>query len=181
MIEISGSVHKRFIFPAGVEQAIAYYADFDRTLNYLSHISILRRYASGQYRLLFETVELGVYHVRIFCDIQTQSDTADQLIRVKPLLVENPVSLEAGQYALSGQGAFESESHFRADGRQTMIEYHLALTAALPEPLSLRFMPQRLVTRIAQNVTDWRFEETVEGFIERSIFIYQQEKSYDQK
>ena len=176
MIEISGSVRRTFTFPARLPEALAYYADFDHTLHYLSHISIVRRFEAGQYRLRYATIELGIYHVRIFCDITTQIDQEGNLIRVLPLLDAPQISLEAGMYALTGQGTFESDSHFSDHGDSTQIDYQLQLDAVLQTPISLRFMPKNLVAEIAQNVTDWRFIETVEGFIERSIFTYQQEK-----
>jgi hypothetical protein len=176
MIKISGSVRRTFTFPAKLPEALAFYADFDRTLHYLSHISIVRRYAAGQYRLLYETTELGIYHVRIFCDIATQIDQEGRIVRVQPLTDAPQVSLDAGMYALTGQGTFKSESRFEDHGDQTQIEYQLQLDAVLQTPISLRFMPKNFVTDIAQNVTDWRFIETVEGFIERSIDSYKQEK-----
>jgi hypothetical protein len=169
MIKISGSVHRSFTFPADLETAFNYYCDMNRTLNFLPHITILQRYADGQYRMLFSTTELGIYRVRVVCDMQAIEDRKNWVLRIVPFDQVRSIQSEAGMYSLTGQGYYTSKSTFKSISDQTEIEYALDLDAQLPLPLGLRFMPGSVVNSIARNITRWRIHETAEGFIERSM------------
>jgi hypothetical protein len=173
MITIAGSVHRAFTFPGDLPTALEYFGEMGRTLNYLPHIAILRKYADDQYRMLFSTTELGVYHVRLFCDIKTELDRKACAIRIRPLQDVPPVEPDAGLYSLTGQGYYASDSLFTEQDRQTEIVYQLTLRAELPEPFGLRFVPDGVLHRIAHNITDWRIHETADGFIDRSRRAFQ--------
>lgn len=173
MITISGSVHRSFVFPAELPLAFEYYADIRRTINMLPHISFVQQHGERQYRVLYSTTELGIYRVRLMCDIQALLDRNAHILRMRPMEACLPVKTEAGVYSLTGYGYFSSESIFINRGNHTEIDYHFNLRARLPIPFGIRFMPTQVVNSIANSITTWRIEEIVEGFIERSILAFQ--------
>ena len=169
MIKLAGSVHRSFVFPADYQTAFNYYRDFNRTLSFLKHISVSNRYAEGEYRLEYNTKELGLYQVRLVCDMQVEIDHLQGILRIRPLQRASAVQSKAGMYSLYAQGFYNSESIFRAHGDRTEIEYKLRLRARLPIPMGLRFMPGSVINEIARNITRWRIREIADGFIERSL------------
>ena len=168
MIRVAGSVHRSFVFPAEQALAYAYYADIGRVLSYLPHICLVRAYGPDQLRLLYHSTELGLYHVRIFADVQTLLEDGC-VLHVRPLDRHPPMQSEAGAHSATAQGHFASQSTFHDMGSQTRIEYKLQLRADLPTPLGLRVMPGLIVGSIARSITNMRIREIVEGFIARSI------------
>ena len=175
MIEIAGTIHRSFIFPANRADAFKFYSNLEHTLNYLTHISILQSFADLQYRVVYHSSELGIYRVRIFCDIGADLDRDAWAIRIHPLEGITPIRNKAGLYSLSAQGQYTSESLFAEEGNQTRIDYRLQLSASLPVPHGVRFMPSAVLDNIAQSIMNWRIQEIVEGFIERSITIFSRE------
>jgi hypothetical protein len=171
MIKVSGSARRRFVFPAELPIAYAYYGDVSRLLNYLPHIRLVRAYGPDRFRLMYSTTELSAYHIRIFADVQTTLDEG-WVLRVHPLDGIEPVKTEVGVHSSTTQGFFSSESFFRDEGSETEVEYSLQLQARLPTPLALRFMPGILVDRIAKSIVSMRIREIAEGFIEHSIFAF---------
>jgi hypothetical protein len=169
MIRVAGSTRRSFAFPAELPIAFAFYSDLSRVLNYLPHIFLVQAYDYDQFRMLYSTTELGMYHIRIFCDLQAQLDEEERVLLIKPLDASPPVRAKAGFKSATAQGYYYSESVFHATGDETVIDYRLQLRAALPTPLGLRFMPGAVINRIAHNITRWRIREIVDGFIERSI------------
>ncbi len=147
--------------------AYAYYADVSRLLSYLPHIMLVRAYDPDRFRLLYHATELGLYHIRIFADVQTTLDKG-WVLRVHPLNGIPPVSNQAGIHSSTAQGIFQSRSAFHEEGDQTRIEYSLQLQASLPSPLGLRFVPGTVVQHMAGSITRLRIREIVDGFIERS-------------
>lgn len=168
MIKVSGSAHRSFTFPGELPLVYAYYADVGRLLNFLPHICLVRDYGPDRFRLLYNTTELGTYHIRIYADVETMLDKG-WVLRVKPLGGISPVKSQAGISSTTAQGYFQSESVFYDEGEQTRIEYSLQLRADLPRPLGLRFMPGYAVKRIAHSITKMRIREIVEGFVDRSV------------
>ncbi len=173
MIKIAGSIHRSFSFPADKDVAFNYYCDIPRTLSFLRHIELLNRFDDTTYRLVYATSELGIYRVRVFCDIQTEIDRQSWALRIFPFEGISEIRSKSGMYSLSGQGVYTSESIFKEDGAHTEIEYKLKLSATLPVPLGLRFMPTKLINQIAREITKWRMQEIVDGFIERSLSVFQ--------
>jgi len=169
MIKVAGSIQRSFTFPAELPVAFAYYADLGRILTYLPHIFLVQAYRRDRFRLLFSTTELGIYHIRIFCDLQAHVNENDRTLYVKPLIVDPPVEATAGVNSVTAQGIYASKSVFHPAQGETLIEYDLRLRADLLTPLGLRFMPSYVVNRITQNITQWRMHEIADGFIERSI------------
>jgi hypothetical protein len=169
MIAVAGAAHRSFVFPAELPTAFAYYSDLERVLTYLPHICVVQAYHYNQFRMLYSTTELGVYHIRIFCDLQARLDEKERTLSIIPLNGVSPARTTAGAQSATTHGFFSSTSVFYADGAETTIEYSLQLQADLPRPGRLRFMPRSAVNRIAHGITQRRIGEIAAGFIERSI------------
>jgi hypothetical protein len=172
MITISGSIQRSFIFPADLNTAFEYYCDLRRTFSFLTHIYLVQQYRELQYRLAYSTTELGIYRVRLMCDIETEMDRKNWVLRIYPLKEITPTPAEVGIQSLLGQGYFASESVFYPMGDQTQIDYSLKIQARLPVPYASRFIPDPVLSKAANNITHWRMQEIAEGFIERSVDFY---------
>lgn len=176
MITLNGSTHRQFTFPGDLRAATAYYRDFDTILSLLPHISLVHKYAPNQYRALYHTTELGVYRVKIYCDLQVHYDALTHTLEVTALPGQPPIKQSVTVQSLIAQGFFTSRSIFRADGGgetpRTHIDYALQLDARLPKPFGLSLMPDVVMTQIANSIAEWRIHEIAEGFITRSIQAY---------
>jgi hypothetical protein len=172
MISIAGSTDRQFIFPSDLPSATAYYRDVDRILTYLPHIQLVARYGPDQFRALYQTIELGVYRVRIYCDMQIHFDETTHTLHVDPLYGPTPVKQSVSVQSLTAQGFFTSRSIFHARDHAAEIDYRLQLKASLPKPLGLRLIPDAVINQIADSIVDWRIDEIAEGFIDRSIKEY---------
>jgi hypothetical protein len=169
MIEVAGSYRRSFRFPAELPMAFTYYGDVGRILPYLPHIFLVQAYRYDRFRMLYSTVELGMYHIRIFCDLEAQMDEKERSLTIRPFTGYSPVKASAGVKSATAQGYYSSKSVFHPDGDGTLIDFRLDLQANLPTAVGLRFMPGSVVNRIAHNITRERIREIAEGFIERSI------------
>ncbi len=175
VIKIVGTTHQTFSFPADVATASDFYRDFNCILHYLPHIHLIRAYGPDQFRVMYHTLELSVYRVRIYCDLQVRYDEAAQTLHVVPLLNKPPVRSEATVHSLTAQGYFNSQSIFRPRADHSMVDYQLSLEARLPKPFGLMLMPDRVIEQIASNITDWRIHEIAGGFIKRSVQEYREQ------
>jgi hypothetical protein len=171
MIKVAGSARRTFNFPADLPTAYAYYSDVGRILTYLPHIFLVQAHAVDRFRMLYSTLELGVYHIRIFCDLRTTLEAAGdrRAIHINPLRDVTPVPPKASLSASVAQGYYSSSSVFHDDGKKTRIDFSMALQAKLPTPLGLRLMPASLLGGIARNITNARIHEITNGFIQRSM------------
>jgi hypothetical protein len=171
-IVINGSTRRSFIFPADLRTSMAYFYNTGRILQYLPHISMLQAYSPTCYRMMYHTTELGVYKVRITCDLEVSLDEEEQVLRFTSLEGYAPVEVEAGWNSISAQGIYTSESRFHDEGEHTRIVYSLRLQAELPVPLAALVLLPSVRDRIANSITTWRMREIADGFIERSILEY---------
>ena len=152
-----------------------FYRDFSRILHYLPHIHLIKVYGPDQFRVMYHTLELGVYRVRIYCDLQVRFDEASQTLHVAPLWNKPPVKSEATVHSLTAQGYFTSQSIFRPRSDYCVVDYRLSLEARLPKPFGLMLMPDKVIEQIASNITDWRIHEIAGGFIKRSVQEYREQ------
>ena len=169
MIQLSGSAHRVFTFPADLPTAFAYYADLAHTLRLLPHISIQHQYDDASFRMLYATHELGVYQVRLFCDIQAVCDERSTTLRFQPCEQAPRAPSTVGLYSLCAPGDYHSTSRFYERGQETEIEYSLRLRAELPLPIGARLMPQLILDNLANSITNRRIDEIAGAFITRSI------------
>jgi len=175
MIRISGTTRHTFGFPADVATASNFYRDFSRILRYLPHIQLVKAYGPDQFRVMYHTLELSMYRVRIYCDLQVRYDEATQTLHVAPLLNKLPVKSEATVHSLTAQGYFTSQSVFRPRSDHSAVDYRLSLEARLPKPFGLMLMPDRVIEQVASNITEWRIHEIAGGFIKRSVQEYREQ------
>ncbi len=173
MIKVTGNVHRSYIFPTHRAAAFAYYSDFNRVVNLLSLISLIHSYGEEQYRVRYDSVELGFYRIQIDCDVQTVFDKENWALYVQAVNSKETSSPEVSFYSSKTHGVYSSESSFFAEGDQTRVEYTLQLHATLKPPLGLRFVPGRILDQIAYNITQWRIKDIAESFIQESILDFQ--------
>jgi hypothetical protein len=171
MIQLAGSAHRSYLFPADLPDAFAYHCDLARSMRFLPHISIAERYAPDQFRLLYSAID-GLYRVKIFCDVLITIDQPNYRLRIDPLTGHTPVKNEVGLNAMTCQGHYDSESAFSAAGHQTQIEYRLNLRANVPMPVTLRLIPATLVSGAAHNILHLRTAEIMNRFIDQSRRAY---------
>lgn len=175
VIKIAGTTHQTFNFPASTATASNFYHDFGRILHYLPHIQLVKAYGPNQFRVMYHTLELSVYRVRIYCDLEVKYDEAAQTLHVAPLLNKPPVKSEATVHSLTAQGYFTSRTVFRSHDDHSLVDYRLSLDAWLPKPFGLMLMPDKIIEQIAGNITDWRIHEIAGGFIKRSVQAYREQ------
>lgn len=169
MIRIACSVRRSFIFPADLPTACAYFGDVARAIGRLPHIRLVNTYAPNHFRLLYHASELGIYRIRLYCDVQAQFDAKRRILRVTPLNGHLPVKARVTLNSLTAQGTYASETVFQAAGDHTRVDYHLSLRATVPKMLGLKLVPDSVLERIAHTTAMWRIHEIADGLIERSI------------
>jgi hypothetical protein len=172
-IAIDGHVRRSFIFPAGIDVAFRFYRDLPRDFSFLRHIYVVRDNKSGCYRLKYETVEMGLYRVQIFCDVMAQFDQNPLTITFVSCPNEEPIPQKAGLHSLIAMGAYQSRSLFEDFNGQTLIHFELSLHANLSVPIGLAMIPAPVRKRVAQGISRYRIREIADSFISRSIKTYQ--------
>ena len=167
-MKIAGQAHRTFSVPTDLATTHTYYSDFAQVITHVPHIRLVRAYGPHQFRVMYHTTELGVYRVRIYCDLQVTFHSAQQTLDVAPLVGIEPARSRVTVNSLTAQGTYSSQSIFRTSGDYTQIEYQLELAAELPKPLGLSLIPDPMLEQIAQHITDWRIDEIAQGFIDRT-------------
>ncbi|MCP5094010.1 MAG: hypothetical protein GY943_00500 [Chloroflexi bacterium] len=181
MIKVTGSIKRAFIFPADANTAVTYYSELTRIAQFMPHISLVEAYTEQQIRVLYKTLELGAYTIRIFCDIQNEVDQENLILHIKPLDINDPVEANASVSTTTGQGIYSLQAQFfDVDSSQCRVEYKIFLEGELRRPLGMRLMPRRVVNRIAQNITNSRMREIADGFIEASVDAFSEWQAENQ-
>ena len=175
MIKIAGTAQQTFSFPADIATVSDFYRDFGHILHYLPHIQLVKAYGPDQFRVMYHALELSVYRVRIYCDLQVGYDEATKTLHVAPLPNKPPAKSEATVQSLTAQGYFTSRSVFRPRREHSSVDYQLSLEARLPKPLGLMLMPDGVIEQIASSITEWRIHEIAGGFIKRSVQEYREQ------
>jgi hypothetical protein len=169
MIRIAVSARRVFTLPADLPTSRAHFRDFRQTLDYLPYLSLIKTYARGQYRILYSAAERGVYRVDLYSDIQTRYDEAEDALCATPLKGIPPVAAKATLGSLTGQGDYASRLTLRSAGLQTNARYEVRITANLPKPVGLKWIPDRAVRLYVEQVVRRRIQEIADVFIQRSI------------
>lgn len=173
MIEVEAKTRRVFLFPASVSLALTYYSNFRRITPFLTHISLVHEYEDGRYRVLYSTVEMAAYEVRIFADVEMELNRPTQTLTIRPFMNTTPVKTKSSLRRMTAQGNYGSHSIFRQAGdNRCEIEYVMELSARVPRPTGLKFVPDSALSRIADNITNHRMEEIVDGFIEKSLLAF---------
>lgn len=169
MIKIAAKARFSFMFPADRKTTFEFYSDMTRMASYLQHISLVGGLPDYQYRLYYNTVELGTYHIHVYCDVRM--DLVPEKYMINIVSIENmpPIETEVTINSTTTRGYYSSEAYFHDEGDETRVEYILAMQAKPPRPKGMRFMPGKMVDKIANNITNHRMREIAEHFIEASI------------
>lgn len=175
MIRIAGGVRRAFEFPGNLAAARAYFGDFERVAGLLPHIQLVRAHGPGQYRVLYRTTEMGLYDVRIYCDLQARLEDHPPALRVTPITAGPPVKPRVTLTSLTALGRYQSLSTFHAAGAHTRVEYRLDLHATLPKPLGLSLISDRHLEQIAHHIVAGRIHEIADGFIRRALNDYRKQ------
>ncbi|NJN53584.1 MAG: hypothetical protein HC804_01820 [Anaerolineae bacterium] len=168
MITITGKGQMTFMLPTAVDTAFDFYQDIHRVLPYLPRIRLIHGHGAQHVRVCYLSRELNMYDVEIYCDIQAETNREEHVIRLLPREAEPPVKAKSSFHAASAYGRYSSTSTFFAEGNQTRLEYHLELSAELPKPWAVKFLPDGMMDSIANNITNHRIQEIATGFITQS-------------
>jgi hypothetical protein len=112
---------------------------------------------------------LGLYRVRLYCDLEAHLDAKKPVLRILPLNISPCVKERVTLYSLTAHGCYTSQSIFHQEGRDTRVDYYLQLRALLPKPFGLNLIPDGVLNRIAQNITQRRIHEIADSFVKRVI------------
>ena len=170
MIKINSSVQFSFMFPADIATTFAYYSDMQRLIQHLKYMELvdLETENENEFRIYYNTVELGSYHIHVFSDIRMELDS-EMVIRLIPIENFPPIKTKVTLNATTARGHYASEARFFPAGDHTRVEYSLSMQASPPRPKGMRFMPGKMVDKIAQNITNHRIKEIADAFIDNSI------------
>ncbi|HFE67432.1 MAG TPA: DUF1997 domain-containing protein [Chloroflexi bacterium] len=171
MLNLTGAITRSFIFPAPINLTICYYSDLIKMIHLMPHITLIHTYAPNQVRVLYETVELGSYTIRVYTDLESQVLPDEQGIEIYPveLATAVPVETKSTMRESVGQGLFSLSAQFFDLGHQTRVEYTVKMQSELKRPRGMRLMPKRVVNRIAQGITENRTREIIDGFIKETL------------
>lgn len=170
MIKIDSTVQFSFMFPANIATTFAYYSDMQRLAQHLKYMELVdsEPEAENEYRIYYNTVELGTYYIHVYCDIRMELDGGN-IIRLMPIENPPPIKTKVTLNATTARGYYTSEARFFPVDDHTRVEYSLSLQASPPRPKGMRFMPGKMVDKIAQNITTYRIKEIADAFIDNSI------------
>ena len=174
MIKIASSVKLSFMFPADWVTAFEYYSDLPRSISHLAHIDIVPSDVNSEdeFRLWYHTVELGRYHIHVFCDIRMEYLRDQKIIRMIPIKNFPPVETKVTVNSTTTRGYYRSEGKFYDAGDQARIEYMFELQASPPKPKGMRLVPGKIVDKVTQNITKNRMSEIASDFISNSVSAY---------
>lgn len=168
MITILGKGQMTFLLPTAVDTAFSFYQDVNRILPYLPRIRFVQGHGAQHVRVCYTSKELNLYDVEIYCDVQAEANWAEHTIRLSPRQAAPPVKARSSFHATSAYGRYTSTSIFTPEGSQTRLEYHLELSAELPKPWAIKFVPDSMMDAIANSITNHRIQEIATGFITQS-------------
>lgn len=158
------------MFPADIATTFAYYSDMQRLAQHLKYIELVdsEPETENDYRLYYNTIELGSYHIHVYCDVRMELEP-DTTIRILPIENLPAINTNVTLNATTARGRYSSEARFLPAGDHTRVEYTLSLQARPPRPKGMRFMPGKMVDKIAKNITTHRIKEIAEAFIDSSV------------
>ena len=120
MIHVAGSVSRSFIFPAPWEIAAEYYRDFNRVVRHLSLISMVKQLDEDKFRVMYNSVELGVYNIKIYCDVHTIFDENQRVLVVQTTDDHPKLPTRSGWNSSEAHGAF-AQRRIRAEGLEGRV------------------------------------------------------------
>jgi len=169
MIRLTGTVKRSFLFPSDLITALNFYADMGQLFKYLPHITLIKTYSKTQFRVLYSSIELGIYQIQLYCDLNVTKDEENNSINVEMLHGKKPIKPKAGMHSIRGMAIYNSISSFKPEGESTRVYYHLNLEGELPKPLAFSLVPDSITDHIAESIAKRRIFEIADGFITGSL------------
>lgn len=169
MIRLAGTAKRSFLFPSDIHTAMKFYADMGGLFKYLPHITLIETYSKTQFRVLYNSTELSIYHIQLYCDLLVTHDQKNAIIEVGMLSGKKPIKPKAGMHSSRGMAHFKSTSQFKSEGDRTRIYYHLNLQGTLPKPRAFSLVPDSITDHIAESIAKKRIFEIADGFITGSL------------
>jgi hypothetical protein len=169
MITIAVSARRTFTMPADLATTSAYFNDFERAIQDLQHLSLVKTYARNQYRIVYTAVEAGIYRVAFYCDVQVQFDEGKQALRVLPLAGISPVMPKVTINSMIGQGVYTSRSIFQSAGSNTNVNYEVEIRAEVPKRMEMKLVPDRVFKKMVENLVEQRMLAITDAYILHSI------------
>jgi hypothetical protein len=139
---------------------------------FLPHITLIEAYSKTQFRVLFSSTELGIYRIKLYCDLEVKLDTENATIEVGELNGIKPIKTKAGMHSIRAMANYKSISYFKPEGDIVRIYYHLYLDGQLPKPLAFSLVPDNITDYIAEGIAKKRIYEIADGFITSSLIEY---------
>lgn len=165
MIKIAGGATRSFIVPTDLATTLNFFQETHQLLNLLPHIELVSAGEEGEFRVRYATRELGSYDFVMLCDVHVTLDTAAARFTIEPVDRLPAIQPEATLNAASARGYYACSMRFNeAVGVGTQIDYDVHLRCNLPTPRGLRLMPGRVISRIAQSITNGRIKEIADGW-----------------
>lgn len=176
MIAISGTITRTFILPSPPAPALIFFNDINRVIDLIPHITLVHTYSRDEIRALYESQELGSYTIRIYSDLAIERRWDENILEVYSAKIPTAVPIEpsATMRETTGYGIFTIQVQLYDLGDQTRIEFTNKLQAQLLSPKGMSLMPKRVISRIAQGITENRNKEIADGFIKNAIESYTQ-------
>jgi len=178
MIRLAGSVKRSFLFPSDLTTALHYYADMGHLFKFLPHITLIKTYSKTQFRVLYSSMELGIYRIKLYCDLEVKLDPENATVEVGIFNGQKPIKAKAGMHSIRAMANYNSISYFKSEGDHVRIYYHLNLEGKLPKPLAFSLVPDSITNHIAEGIAERRIYEIADGFIESSLTEFQRKTNH---
>jgi hypothetical protein len=176
MIRLAGSAKRSFLFPSDLTTALQYYANMGHLFQYLPHITLIKTYSKTQFRVLYNSIELGIYKIKLYCDLEVRLDSENATIEVGVLDGKMPVKTKAGMHSIRAMAEYNSISYFKMEGDHVRIYYHLNLKGQIPKPLAFSLVPDSIAGHIAEGIAKRRIFEIADGFITSSLIDFKRRR-----
>ncbi|MEM7802557.1 MAG: hypothetical protein AAF633_25410 [Chloroflexota bacterium] len=180
-MEITGSARKKFYFPASQETAFHYLGDVSQMMSLFPTVTIETQSTlpSGEpaYRLRYESQEMGVYLVTVFCDAFLSLAPDQTRLSLLPIQdADNPfapVKPKVGSNGAVAIGKFNLNVGFEPESEaKTIVDYQLSIKTFLELGGFFNFMPKSLIEGMVAPLASDRLKDVVDRFIIDAVTTY---------
>lgn len=169
MLHISVSNHRKFEIACDVATVEKHFSDFERMVEDLPDLKIVRAWGPKQYRIRYKSNTNKVYTVNLISDVQARFDPVSHALLVSPLRGHPSVSAKATLRSLTGQGDYTSRLVFHSKKGGTVVDYDLSIDASIPKPVRLSLVPDSVARILIQAVVKYRVQEIADLFVNRTV------------
>lgn len=180
-MEITGSARKKFYFPASQAVAFNYLGDVPQMMSLFPTVSIETKasLAGGEpaYRLRYESQEMGVYLVTVFCDAYLTLTPDQSALSLSPIRdAESPFPAVKPKVSSNGAvaiGKFNLNVGFEPESEEkTIVDYQLSIKTFLELGGFFNFMPKSLIEGMVAPLASDRLKDVVDRFIIDAVTTY---------